>query len=37
MVLDENLLAHHGSSAGGYSRQLEWMRWIKPLTRQVTV
>ncbi|MGH8889123.1 MAG: GNAT family N-acetyltransferase [Acidothermaceae bacterium] len=31
MVLDDNHLAHHGWRAWGYSRQLEWRRWVKPL------
>jgi ribosomal protein S18 acetylase RimI-like enzyme len=31
MVLDENELAHRGWSSWGYSRQMEWRRWVKPL------
>lgn len=31
MVLDENVPAHHAWRAGGYTRQAEWSRWVKPL------
>jgi len=31
MVLDDNELAHAAWAAAGYSRQVEWSRWVKPL------
>jgi ribosomal protein S18 acetylase RimI-like enzyme len=31
MVLDDNADAHPVWSAGGYRRQAEWSRWVKPL------
>ncbi|MFB9181642.1 GNAT family N-acetyltransferase [Dactylosporangium sucinum] len=31
MVLDDNVLAHHAWSAGGYRAQPEWRRWVKGL------
>ncbi|GAA0524753.1 GNAT family N-acetyltransferase [Paractinoplanes ferrugineus] len=31
MVLDDNADAHGAWSAGGYRRQAEWSRWVKPL------
>ena len=31
MVLDDNSGAHGAWSAGGYRRQGEWARWVKPL------
>jgi ribosomal protein S18 acetylase RimI-like enzyme len=31
MVLDDNEPAHAAWAAGGYSRQAEWSRWVKPL------
>ena len=31
MVLDDNADAHAVWSAGGYHRQAEWSRWVKPL------
>jgi ribosomal protein S18 acetylase RimI-like enzyme len=31
MVLDANEGAHGAWSAGGYRRQAEWARWVKPL------
>ncbi|WP_433307293.1 GNAT family N-acetyltransferase [Actinoplanes sp. CA-030573] len=31
MVLDDNTSAHGVWSAGGYRRQGEWSRWVKPL------
>jgi ribosomal protein S18 acetylase RimI-like enzyme len=31
MVLDDNVDAHAAWSAGGYRRQAEWSRWVKPL------
>ncbi|MEU4238922.1 GNAT family N-acetyltransferase [Actinoplanes sp. NPDC026619] len=31
MVLDGNADAHGAWSAGGYRRQAEWSRWVKPL------
>jgi ribosomal protein S18 acetylase RimI-like enzyme len=31
MVLDDNTLAHHAWSAGGYAAQPEWRRWVKGL------
>jgi ribosomal protein S18 acetylase RimI-like enzyme len=31
MVLDDNEQAHQIWSAGGYHRQEEWSRWVKPL------
>jgi ribosomal protein S18 acetylase RimI-like enzyme len=31
MVLDNNTDAHHAWSAGGYRRQADWSRWVKPL------
>jgi ribosomal protein S18 acetylase RimI-like enzyme len=31
MVLDDNAQAHRVWQAGGYRRQPEWSRWIKPL------
>jgi ribosomal protein S18 acetylase RimI-like enzyme len=31
MVLDDNDGAHGAWSAGGYRRQGEWSRWVKPL------
>jgi ribosomal protein S18 acetylase RimI-like enzyme len=31
MVLDDNTEAHGAWSAGGYRRQAEWSRWVKPL------
>lgn len=33
MVLDDNADAHGAWSAGGYRRQGEWSRWVKPLPR----
>jgi ribosomal protein S18 acetylase RimI-like enzyme len=32
MVLDDNADAHGVWSAGGYRRQAEWSRWVKPLS-----
>lgn len=32
MVLDRNARAHHAWRAGGYGRQEQWSRWVKPLT-----
>jgi len=31
MVLDDNTDAHAVWSAGGYRRQADWSRWVKPL------
>ncbi|GIF19908.1 ribosomal protein S18 acetylase RimI-like enzyme [Actinoplanes tereljensis] len=31
MVLDDNADAHGAWAVGGYRRQAEWSRWIKPL------
>jgi len=31
MVLDDNTEAHAAWSAGGYRRQADWSRWVKPL------
>ncbi|GAA2618031.1 GNAT family N-acetyltransferase [Paractinoplanes durhamensis] len=31
MVLDDNAEAHGAWSAGGYRRQADWSRWVKPL------
>jgi ribosomal protein S18 acetylase RimI-like enzyme len=31
MVLDDNADAHAAWSAGGYRRQADWSRWVKPL------
>ncbi|MFW6693038.1 GNAT family N-acetyltransferase [Streptomyces sp. MAR4 CNX-425] len=31
MVLDRNELARHAWEAGGYVRQEQWSRWVKPL------
>ncbi|MET7394494.1 GNAT family N-acetyltransferase [Dactylosporangium sp. NPDC005572] len=31
MVLDDNTLAHHAWSGGGYRAQPEWRRWVKGL------
>src|SRR5512146_3362911 len=31
MVLDDNTDAHAAWSAGGYRRQADWSRWVKPL------
>jgi ribosomal protein S18 acetylase RimI-like enzyme len=31
MVLDDNAGAHGAWAAGGYRRQAEWSRWVKPL------
>jgi ribosomal protein S18 acetylase RimI-like enzyme len=31
MVLDDNGGAHAAWGAGGYARQAEWSRWVKPL------
>ncbi len=31
MVLDRNERAHHAWQAGGYGRQEQWRRWVKPL------
>jgi ribosomal protein S18 acetylase RimI-like enzyme len=31
MVLNDNDLAHHAWRSGGYARQAEWSRWVKPL------
>ncbi|GAA2329447.1 GNAT family N-acetyltransferase [Dactylosporangium salmoneum] len=31
MVLDDNALAHHAWSAGGYAPQPQWRRWVKGL------
>jgi ribosomal protein S18 acetylase RimI-like enzyme len=31
MVLDDNTEAHAVWSAGGYRRQADWSRWVKPL------
>ena len=31
MVLDDNSAAHGVWSAGGYRRQGDWSRWVKPL------
>ena len=33
MVLDGNTGAHGAWFAGGYRRQAEWSRWVKPLPR----
>ncbi|WP_407563258.1 GNAT family N-acetyltransferase [Streptomyces sp. 184] len=31
MVLNRNERAHHAWQAGGYVRQEQWSRWVKPL------
>ncbi|MER7006190.1 GNAT family N-acetyltransferase [Dactylosporangium sp. NPDC000555] len=31
MVLDDNTLAHHAWTAGGYAAQPQWRRWVKDL------
>lgn len=31
MILDDNVLAQHAWSAGGYASQPEWRRWVKSL------